>query len=59
MAILHETLKLSFIPAKPLHNHDIVSVQFNYFYDTEICDKLRRDLVMLTYIILYLIVDEC
>ncbi len=45
------------IPAKPLHNHDIVSVQFNHFYCMEICDKLRRDLAMLTYI--YINVDEC
>ncbi len=44
------------IPAKPLHNHDIVSVHFNYFYCTEIWDKLRMDLAMFTYI--YLNVDE-
>ncbi len=37
------------IPAKPLHNHDIVSVHFNNFYCTEICNKLRRDLAMFTY----------
>ncbi len=47
----------SVIPAKPLHNHAIVSVHFNNFYCTEICDKLRRDLVMFAYI--YLNVDEC
>ncbi len=45
------------IPAKPLHNHDIVSVHFNHFYCTEVCDKLRGDLAMFTYI--YLNVDEC
>ncbi len=45
------------IPAKPSHNHDIVFVHFNHFYCTEICDKLRRDLAMFTYI--YLNVDEC
>ncbi len=36
------------IPAKQLHNHDIVSVYFKHFYCTEICDKLSRALVMLT-----------
>ncbi len=45
------------IPAKPLHNHDTVSVHFNNFYCTEICDKLRKNLATLTYI--YLNVDEC
>ncbi len=44
------------IPAKPLHNHDIVSVQFNLFYCMEICDKLKRDLAMFTY--MYFNVDE-
>ncbi len=45
------------IPAKPLHNYDTFSVHFNYFYCMEICNKLRRDLAMFTYI--YLNVDEC
>ncbi len=45
------------IPAKPLHNHDIVWVHFNNFYCTEICNKLSWDLAVLTYI--YLNVDEC
>ncbi len=45
------------IPAKPLHNHDIVSVQFNHFYCMGICGKLSRHLYMLTYT--YLNVDEC
>ncbi len=45
------------IPARPLHNHDIVSVHFNHFYCTEICDKLGKDLAMFTYI--YLNMDEC
>ncbi len=45
-----------FIPVKPLHNHDIVSIHFNHFCCMEICDKLRRDLAMFTYI--YLNVDE-
>ncbi len=45
------------IPAKPLHNHDIVSVHFNLFFCTDICDKLRMDLAMFNYI--YLNVDEC
>ncbi len=49
--------KYSSMPAKPLHNSDTVSVHFNHFYCMEICDKLRRDLAMLTYI--YLNVDEC
>ncbi len=43
-----------YIPAKLLHNHDIVSVHFNNFYCTEIC---QRDLAMFTYI--YLNVDGC
>ncbi len=47
----------NYIPAKALHNHDIVSVHFNNFYFTEICDKLRRALAMFTYI--YVNVDEC
>ncbi len=45
------------IPAKPLHNHDIVSVHFNHFHCMGICDKLSRHLYMLTYI--YFNVDEC
>ncbi len=44
------------ITAKLLHNRDIVSVHLNYFQCTEICDKLSRDLCMLSYI--YLDVDE-
>ncbi len=40
------------IPAKPLHNNDIVSVHFNHFYYMEICDKLRKNLAMFTYIYL-------
>ncbi len=50
-------ISIKYIPAKPLHNHDIVSVHFNHFYCPEICDKLRRDLAVFTYI--YLNVDEC
>ncbi len=45
------------IPAKLSHDHDIVSVHFNNFYCTEICDKLNRDLAMLTYISLNM--DDC
>ncbi len=45
------------IPAKLLHNRDIVSVHFNHFYCTEICDKLNRYIDMLTCI--YLKVDDC
>ncbi len=45
------------MPAKSLHNHDIVSVHFKHFYCMEICDKLSRDLAMLTYI--YFNVDDC
>ncbi len=45
------------IPAKPLHNSDTVSVHFNHFYCMGICDKLSRQLYMLTYI--YLNVDGC
>ncbi len=45
------------IPAKPLHNHDIVSIYFNHFYYTEFYDKLRRDLAMFT--LIYLNVDDC
>ncbi len=48
-------LGIIYIPAKPLHNHDIVSVHLNHFYWTDICDKLRKNLAMLT----YLDVDEC
>ncbi len=46
-----------YIPANPFHSHDIVSVHFIHFYCTEICDKLNRDLAMLTFI--YLNVDDC
>ncbi len=46
-----------YISAKPLHNRDTVSVHFNNIYCTEICDKLSRDLAMLTYT--YLNVDDC
>ncbi len=45
------------IPAKPMHNHDIVSVHFNHFHCMRICDKLSKHLSMLTYI--YLNMDEC
>ncbi len=45
------------IPAKPLHNNDIVSVHFNHFHRVGIYEKLSRHLSMLTYI--YLNVDEC
>ncbi len=45
------------ILTQQLHNHDIVSVHFNNFYCTELCDKLSRDFAMLTYI--YLNVDDC
>ncbi len=45
------------IPDMSLHNHDIVSVHFDHYHCMEICDKLSRDLAMLTYI--YLIVDDC
>ncbi len=47
----------SHIPAKPSHNHDIVSEHFNNFSCMGICDKLSRHLSMLTY--LYLNVDKC
>ncbi len=40
----------SIIHAKLLHNHDIVSIQFNHFPRMNICDTLRRHLCMLTYI---------
>ncbi len=46
-----------YIPAKPLHNHDIDSEHFNNFDCTDICNKLRRDLAMFIYI--YFNVDEC
>ncbi len=45
------------IPTKLLHKNDIISVHFNYFYYTEICDKLIKHLAMFIYI--YLNVDEC
>ncbi len=43
---------LLIIPAKPLHNNDIVLVHFNHYYCTVICDKLNMDLAMLTNIYL-------
>ncbi len=52
-------------PASPLHNDDIVSVNvvysvhINHCPCMDICDTLMRDLPILTYIILYLYVDEC
>ncbi len=46
-----------YIPAKPLHNRDIVSVHFNHFYYMGICDKLSKDLSVLIYI--YFNVDDC
>ncbi len=54
---LHMLVSLRFLPAMPLHNSDTVSVHFNHFYCMYICDKLKGDLAMLTYI--YLNVDEC
>ncbi len=48
------------IPAKPLHNYDIVSVHFNNFYSTVICDKLQRlRYVNLHTCHIYLNVDDC
>ncbi len=44
---------------KPLHNHDIVLVHFNHCYCMEICHKLSRDLAMLTYIYIYINVNDC
>ncbi len=43
--------------AKPLYNHDIISIHFNHFYCTEFCVFPRMDLVIFTYI--YLNVNEC
>ncbi len=43
-------IKHILIPAKPLHNHDIVSIHFNHLYCIGMCYKLSRDLAMLTYI---------
>ncbi len=48
---------ISDIPADPFHNSDMVLVHFNHIYCMEICDKLMRDLAMLTYI--YIDEDEC
>ncbi len=45
-----------YIPTKPLHNRDIVSVHFNHFPCMGICTKLSKYLSMLTYI--YLNMDE-
>ncbi len=54
----HYCTHVYIIPAKPLHNHhNMLSVHFNHFYCTEIWDKLRRDLAMITYI--YPNVDDC
>ncbi len=44
-------------PAKPQHNYDRVSVHYHYLYCMKICDNLRRDLAIFTYI--YRNVDEC
>ncbi len=41
----------SYIPAKPLHNYDTVSLHFNHFYCTEICDKLSDHSVEIMWII--------
>ncbi len=38
-----------YIPDKPLHN-DTVWVHFNHLYCMEICNKLRRNITILTYI---------
>ncbi len=40
------------IPAKPLHDHGIVSLHFDNFSCMGICDTLRRYLSILTYIYL-------
>ncbi len=48
-----------YIPAKPLNNSDTDSVHFNHFYCIGICAKLSSHLKMLTYIHVYLNVDEC
>ncbi len=53
---LQGTVHAVLILAKPLHNRDIVSVHFNHFYCTEMCDKLKRGVAMFAYI--YLNVDE-
>ncbi len=49
---------LSFLPS-----HYIIvtqfEVHFNYFYCTNIYNKLRRHIAMLTYIYMYLGVEEC
>ncbi len=45
------------IPAKPLHNHDIVSEHLSHFPCMGICDKLSRHLYMITDI--YINVNEC
>ncbi len=55
--IIQQGMHTGVVPAKPLHNDDIVSVHFNHFYCMGICDKLSRHLYMLNYI--YLNVDEC
>ncbi len=48
---------LRFIPAKPLHNCEIVSGHFNNFPCMGICNKLSSHLSMLTY--KYFNMDEC
>ncbi len=53
---LHISLQWN-LPAKPLYNHNIVLVYFSHFYCMEICDKLRSDLAIFTYI--YLSVAVC
>ncbi len=51
------TVRLGLIPAKTLHNCDIVSVNVNHFPCMKICDTLWKHLCMLTYI--YVNMDEC
>ncbi len=46
----------TYTPAKSPQNYDIVAVYSNHVPCTQICDKLSKDLAMLTYI--YLNVDE-
>ncbi len=55
---IHTWLNMVVLPPipKPLHS-DTVSVHFNHFYCTEICDKLRRCLYMLINMFLY--VNDC
>ncbi len=52
-----QSLLIVYVPGKPLHNRNIVTVYYNSFPCMKISEILTRHFCMLTYI--YLNVDEC